>query len=167
MAQRRFLTVASTLKIILAVSGIFVAGAVTGGFVSLRVADHLARQKQGSQRIGPGEIGGRLAEQLQLTPEQNERIGPIIKRTSEELKKIRRDAFSQTAALVAAMDAELSKELTEAQQVLLKEVRAKEAERRKRWMAERAERAKRNDRQSADEPRPEGPRPPPPSAPAP
>ncbi len=134
---------ASTFKIILAVSGIFVAGAVTGGFVGVRVFGHLAQKKQVVERIGPNEIGARLAEQLQLTPEQNAKIRPLLSRTSEELRKVRREAFSQASALVTTMDAELSKVLTEEQRVLLKEVRAREEERRKKWMAERAERAER------------------------
>jgi Spy/CpxP family protein refolding chaperone len=137
---RRFLNVASTLKIILVVGGIFVAGAVTGGVVSLRVADHLVRQKRVIERIGPTEIGSRLAEQLRLTPTQKEKIRPIITRTSEELRKLRREAFARTAALITQMDADLSEELTPEQRVLLKDVRAKEEERRKRWMAERAKR---------------------------
>ncbi|MET0263005.1 MAG: hypothetical protein ABW223_08920 [Rariglobus sp.] len=131
---------ASTAKIILVVGGIFIAGAVTGGFVSLRVADHLAREKQARDRIGPAEIGGRLVDQLRLTPEQNQKIRPIINSTSEELRKVRRESFNQTATLVAAMDVEISKVLTEEQRVLLKDVRAREEERRKQWMAERNKR---------------------------
>ncbi|CAM2972850.1 hypothetical protein [Rariglobus hedericola] len=142
---------ASTAKIILAVGGIFIAGAVTGGFVSLRVADHLARQKRLVERIGPSEIGARLAEQLQLTPEQKDKIRPIITRTSEELRKVRRDSFSQTAELVSKMDADLAKLLTVEQQALLKEIRQREEERRKQWMNERT---KRNNERN--EPRPPG-----------
>lgn len=163
MARRRFLTVASTLKIILAVGGIFVAGAVTGGFVSLRVADQLARQKQ-VQRFGSVELGARLAEQLQLTPEQKEKIHPILTRASEDLRKVRRDAFSQTAALVDSMDAEISKELTSEQRAHLKEIRAKEEERRRQRMAERA---KRNESRQPAGPKGEPTRPPGPSQPAP
>jgi hypothetical protein len=156
MAQRRFLTVASSLKIILAVGGIFLAGAVTGGFVSIRVVDHLAEQKRAQARVS--DLGGRLAEQLQLTPAQKDKVRPIIHRTSEELRKVRRDAFNQTAALVTRMDAELTPELTDEQRVLLKEIRAKEEERRKRWTAERAERAKRNEARPPEGP--DGPSPP-------
>lgn len=154
---------ASTLKIVLAVTGIFLAGAVTGGFVSVRVAGHMAAKQRGQQRFGPTEIGARLAEQLRLTPEQKERIRPILSRTSEELRKVRREAFNETAALITRMDEDLSKELTEEQRVRLKQIRAEEDERRKRWSAERA---KRNEQQ-----RPPGVPPPPdmppPTAPAP
>lgn len=131
---------ASTLKVILAVSGIFVAGAVTGGFVSLRVAEQMAREKRQVERVGPGDIGSRLAEQLHLTPEQKTKVKPIFAHSSEELKKIRRDSFAQTAALIVKLDEDLAKELTPAQQALLKEIRAKEEERRKQWINERTKR---------------------------
>jgi Spy/CpxP family protein refolding chaperone len=132
--------VASTLKVIFAVSGIFVAGAVTGGFVSLRVADHVARKQRDQARFGVNEIGGRLAEQLQLTEEQKKQIRPIISSTAEGLRKIRLDAFSETATLIAKMDADMAKLLTPEQQALLKDMRMKEDARRKQWMADRAKR---------------------------
>lgn len=139
---------ASTFKIVLAVGGIFLAGAVTGGFVSLRVIEsRAAKQRAQQQRFGPTDLGGRLAEQLHLTPEQKEQIRPILTRTSEELRKVRRDAFNNTAALIARMDEDMSKILTDEQGVLLKKMRAEEEERRKRW----SERVKRN-----EQPRPPG-----------
>lgn len=159
---------ASTFKIILAVSGIFVAGAITGGVVSVRVVNHLAQKNRVVERIGPNEIGGRLAEQLQLTPEQRDKIRPLLTRTSDEMRKLRREAFTQTAALVANLDAELSKVLTEEQRMLLKDVRAKEDERRKQWMAERARRNEGRPPEGPGGEGPRGPRPPePPRPPAP
>jgi Spy/CpxP family protein refolding chaperone len=143
---------ASTVKIILAVGGIFVAGAVTGGFVSLRVADHLAREKRAAQRMGPNEIGGRLAEQLNLTPEQRDKIKPIIGRASDELRKVRSQSFAQAAALVAKMDADMAKILTEEQRARLVEIRAREEERRKQWMAERAKRNENRENRAAGGP---------------
>lgn len=141
---------ASTVKIVLAVGGIFLAGAVTGGFVGWRVIErHAAQQRAQQQRLGPMDLGGRLAEQLHLTPEQKEQIRPILTRTSDELRKVRRDAFNNTAALITRMDEDLAKILTEEQGVLLKKIRADEEERRKRWMAERA-------KQRNEQPRPPG-----------
>lgn len=131
---------ASTLKIVLAVGGIFIAGAVTGGFAGWRAADYMAREKRARPLFGPNEIGGRLAEQLKLTPEQKDKIRPILLRTSEELRKVRRDSFNQTAEIIGKMDADMAKELTEPQRAMLNEIRAKEEERRKKWMDERAKR---------------------------
>ncbi|MBC8041281.1 MAG: hypothetical protein H7Y06_12120 [Opitutaceae bacterium] len=132
---------ASTLKIVLAVGGIFIAGAVTGGFASLRITDYIAREKRARVVFGPNEIGGRLAEQLKLTEAQKKEIRPILVRTSEELRKVRRESFGQTAELIGRMDVDMAKLLTEDQRVLLKEIRVKEEERRnKRWAEERAKR---------------------------
>lgn len=131
---------ASTLKIVFAVTGIFVAGAVTGGFVSLRVAERLARAKRAQVYFAPNELGDRLAAQLRLTPEQQNQVRPIIRRMSDELRDMRRDSFKQTAAIINRMDADLSQVLTEEQRVLLKELREREDERRKKWMAERGRR---------------------------
>lgn len=147
----------ATFKIILAVGGIFVAGAVTGGFVGVRIAERIAREQRAQQRMGPTEIGGRLAEQLKLTPEQREKLVPIIGHTTEELRRVRRESFGQMSQLVEKMDAELTKILTEEQRVRLVEIRAKEEERRQKWQAERAERAKRNEQRAT-----EGEPPPPP-----
>ncbi|HEY8932754.1 MAG TPA: hypothetical protein VIM44_05515 [Rariglobus sp.] len=155
---------ASTVKIVLAVGGIFIAGAVTGGFVGWRVIErHAVQQRAQQQRLGPMDLGGRLAGQLHLTPEQKEQIRPLLTRTSEELRKIRRESFNATAGVITRMDADLEKILTEEQVVLLKKVRAEEEERRKRWMSERN---KRNEQaRPAGEPAEGAPQPPPADAP--
>jgi len=153
---------AGTFKIVLAVSVIFIAGAVTGGFVSLRVTEYRAREARAQQRFGPTEIGGRLAAQLQLTEEQKEVIRPIMNRTSEDLRKVRRESFSQTAAIIDKMDADLAKVLTAEQKVLLKDIRAREEERRKKWMTERAKRNEQSPPRPGEEGQPPGFPPPPP-----
>jgi Spy/CpxP family protein refolding chaperone len=149
---------AATFKIVLAVSGIFIAGAVTGGFAGLGLAEYRAREARAQQRFGPTEIGGRLAAQLQLTEEQKEVIRPIMNRTSEALRKVRRESFSQTAAIIDKMDADLAKVLTAEQKTLLKDIRAREEERRKKWMSERA---KRNEQSPPPRPGEDGPPSPP------
>jgi Spy/CpxP family protein refolding chaperone len=140
---------ASTLKIVFAVGGIFVAGAVTGGFAGWRASEYMARDKRTKPIFGPNEIGGRLAEQLQLTDAQKKEIRPILARTSEELRTVRRDSFNQTAAIINRLDADMAKVLTAEQQVLLKDLRGKEEERRKKWMEDRA---KRNDQRPSGAP---------------
>ncbi|MFA6960727.1 MAG: hypothetical protein WC205_08265 [Opitutaceae bacterium] len=156
---------AANLKIVLAVGGIFLAGAVTGGFVGVRVVEHMAAGKRAIPRIGPTEIGGRLAEQLNLTAEQKQKIQPVFARISEELRKVRRDSFTKTAALITQMDVEMSKVLTPEQRVRLQAIRTKEEERRKQWMTERAERAKHNDTRPPGGPEGEGHPPEPPPGP--
>jgi Spy/CpxP family protein refolding chaperone len=159
---------ASTFKIVLAVGGIFIAGAVTGGFAGWRAFDYVERTKRAQFLFGPNEMGGRLAAQLNLTPEQKQNIRPIIVNASDELRKARRESFNQAALIIGKMDAEMAKILTAAQAEQLKDIRAKEEERRnKRWAEERA---KRNEQRpqgakpEGDAPRPPGEMLPPPPA---
>jgi len=129
---------ASTIKVVLAVGGIFLTGAVTGGFVGFRLGEHYAKPPSIQPRGSAVElIGGRAAEQLNLTPEQKQQIRPIIGRTSEELRSISRDAFSRSGELIAKMDADLAKILTPEQFDKLRDIRATESERRRQWMKDR------------------------------
>jgi Spy/CpxP family protein refolding chaperone len=129
---------ATNLKVILAVGGIFITGAVTGGFAGFRLGERYAKPQQMPPRGGPAELlGGRAAEQLNLTVEQKQQIRPIISRTSEELRNISREAFSRSGELIAKMDTDLAKILSREQLDKLKEIRAKENERRKQWIKER------------------------------
>lgn len=129
---------ATPLKIILTVSGIFLTGAVTGGFVGFRLAERHAASQKMSPRGGPVELlGGRAAEKLNLSPEQKQQVRPIIRRTAEDLRSISHDAFSRSAGLIAEMDGELAKILSTEQLEKLREIRAKESERRRQWMLER------------------------------
>lgn len=147
---------ASTAKIIFAVSGIFLAGAVTGGFVSLRVASSISEKRITPDRFGPAQME-RLAQRLDLTDEQLEKIRPIINQTAENVNKTRRDTFKATADLIDRMDAEVAKVLTAEQRERLAAMRAEENERRKQWMAERA---RRNEGRPPGPGGPDGPPPP-------
>jgi Spy/CpxP family protein refolding chaperone len=129
---------AANIKVVLAVGGIFLTGAITGGFAGFRLGEHYAKPPPLQPRGNPVELlGGRAAEQLNLTPEQKKQIRPIIGRTSEELRSISRDAFSRSGELIAKMDSELAKILTPEQFDKLREIRAKESERRRQWMKDR------------------------------
>ena len=130
---------AAPLKIILTVGGIFLAGAVTGGFVGFRVATHYAREKPLQLRGGPLElIGGRQAEQLNLSPEQKQQLRPILGRAGEAMREMRREIFTRSTELTAKMDAELAKILTPEQCEQLREIRTQEEEHRRKSMIERA-----------------------------
>lgn len=138
MARRFLLTMTANIKVVLAVGGIFLTGAVTGGFAGFRLGEHYAKPPPLQPRGSPVELlGGHAAEQLNLTPAQKKQIRPIIGRTSEELRSISRAAFGRSGELIAQMDAELAKILTPEQFDKLREIRAKESERRKQWMKDR------------------------------
>jgi Spy/CpxP family protein refolding chaperone len=129
---------AATIKVVLAVGGIFLTGAITGGFAGFRLGEHYAKPPPLKPRSTPIDLlGGRAAEQLNLTPEQKQQIRPINGRTSEELRSISREAFGRSGELIAKMDADLAKILTPEQFDKLREIRAKESERRRQWMKDR------------------------------
>ncbi len=94
-------------KVALVFVGIFLAGGVAGGFVSLLVARSFVRQ-----RGGPTEFAivhkGRFHEALRLSPAQKTRIDAIVDETSEELRKVRRE----TGRLLQSMETRISAELT-------------------------------------------------------
>jgi Spy/CpxP family protein refolding chaperone len=126
-------------KILTVFTGIFIAGAVAGGFVSARMIRHFAEKRFTPDQFGPQQMK-KFTEQLNLTPEQREKIRPVILQTGEDLKKVRRDAFKATTELFERMEAGIARELTDEQRARLREIQEKERERRKQWMLERAKR---------------------------
>ncbi|MBP7140768.1 MAG: hypothetical protein KBA71_02585 [Opitutaceae bacterium] len=94
-------------KVALVFVGIFLAGGIAGGFISLLAARSFVRQ-----RGGPTEFAivhkGRFHEALKLSAAQKARIDAIVDETSEELKKVRRE----TGRLLQSMESRISSELT-------------------------------------------------------
>jgi len=87
--------------------GIFLAGGVVGGFVSLLAARSFVRQ-----RGGPTEFAivhkGRFHQALQLSPAQKARIDAIVDETTEELKKVRRESGRLYQSMESRIEAELT-----------------------------------------------------------
>jgi hypothetical protein len=144
-----------TVKIWMVFTGVFLAGAVCGGVLSLRVAKSYIERGRGSDRFAMSMME-RYAERLELTDAQREAIQPYINTAHEEVRRARR----QTAETIRAMEEKISSELTDAQR---EELAAWQAEQRERWrrLTERREQER---REGGPGPRPEGgDRPPPPS----
>jgi Spy/CpxP family protein refolding chaperone len=141
-------------QVILALFGIFIAGGVAGGFVTLRIWKDRVTNRPVPEEWAPRHMK-RLNDRLALTPEQQDQLRPIVRRNMELLNRIRNSSMAETKVIVEGMQREISEKLTPEQKVkfdqMNQEVRdAREA----RDKAERAKRA------SGDHP-PEGPRPPP------
>ena len=103
-------------KIVVVLAGIFLAGGVTGGFVALRFfpSPHPARQGSGPDQWAPRQMK-RLAERLELTPDQQERLHPIVRRNMEELIRLRLSSTAHTREIFERMEREISEQLTPAQ----------------------------------------------------
>jgi Spy/CpxP family protein refolding chaperone len=92
----------------------------------------------------------RVVKELKLTPEQTERIQPIIKRNIEELTKLRRQSMRASHDIVERMEAEITAVLTPEQRTQYERILKERREMRKQMQ----ERGGRPDRE-----RPPGPPP--------
>ena len=141
-------------KVILAFTGNFLAGVLVGGLVTLRVGRHFAQRLPMAEGYGP-QLLGRLVTQLDLTPEQQAKIKPIVDQAAEELRELRRTTQHSSAAVLVRLQGDISAQLTPAQKTKFDELAAQQRERFKRFMDERGRRLR-------DRPPPPGDRPPPP-----
>ena len=133
-----------TWKAILAFTGIFIAGAVFGGFLTLRFypqpepAARTARPLPTSlDQITP-QILRRLAHRLELTEEQKEKIRPIIAEADREMRRLRQEGFRATMTVSKQMYAQLARELTPEQAEKLEQMQREMRERvledrQRRW----------------------------------
>jgi len=145
-------------KVILAFVGVFIAGAVFGGFFTLRSASKApaagrAKTAQSpSAKPGPavGQAqapGGRIAPQvmrqltqrLSPTPEQQKAIRPIVGRAAEDLQRMQREHLADTARTTERMYADVAAILTPEQRTQLEQMRQEMLERVRREKEKRGE----------------------------
>jgi uncharacterized membrane protein len=116
--------------------GVFLAGAVAGGFGSLRLAHRTA------DRPGPDDLAlkimERYSERLQLTDEQRRVIQPHVERTASEMHRVR----AQTAEIMEQLQQAVSRELTPEQRATLEVMQAEQRERWKKWIEKREQERK-------------------------
>lgn len=121
---------AKTWQVILATIVIFVAGLVTGGATALGVVRWVVRHRGmnppafGMAGQRPGQMMGfgpqimrNLENRLDLTADQQARIGPIVERTAAELSQNRREVQQRSAAAIERMQNEVTPILTPEQLV--------------------------------------------------
>lgn len=152
-------------KVILVFLGVFLAGAVFGGFVSIRLARHWFRDSfrpPAMEQFVP-MILRKYSARLELTPGQLEQIRPIVRSADEELHRLRRNNFAATIAVAEKMNADIAALLTPEQQQKLQEMKE---EWRERWKLDRLRRNRERNSPPPAEGRP-GDAPPPGNAPPP
>lgn len=130
-------------KAILTFMGIFIAGAVFGGFLTLRfypqpepATPAVRKSPAPLERVAP-QILERLAHRLELTPAQKEKIRPIIAEADREMRRLRQDGFRATLTISKEMYAQVAQELTPDQAEKLEQMQEKM---RKRVMQDRQRR---------------------------
>jgi hypothetical protein len=127
-------------KVIFVLLGIFVAGGITGGFATARVCKNKMINRPVPEEWAPKAMK-RIVERLELTPEQQDRIRPVVRSHMEELNRVRNHSMAQTQAVVEEMQREISDELTPEQRVKYAQMNRELREARER--REREEREKR------------------------
>ena len=150
-------------KLVLLLAGIFAAGCVAGGFVTMRYVHSKIRERGAPEQWGPARLK-MLADRLALTPEQVERLKPIVRRDVEDLNRLRTQSFQETRRILERMERDISAALTPAQKKKFDELNQEMRERARKMFEMR-----RGDRREGREGRPpgggkddDGPLPPPP-----
>ncbi len=125
-----------TWKVILAFTGVFIAGTVTGGFLSA----HWIHREQSRQflnarpptleQFGKSQLS-QLSRKLELSELQREQMKPLVSRAGDELKSLRRHTLTETIAVFTRFNEEVSKILTPEQQPRFEEFRKQQRARLK------------------------------------
>ncbi len=127
-------------QIILVLIGIFAAGGVAGGFVTLRLCKERLANRPVPEEWAPRHLK-RLHDRLGLTPAQEDQIRPIVRHHMEHLNRIRNSSLEETKTVVESMQREISEKLTPEQRTKFEQMN--QELRDARDAREKAERAKR------------------------
>ena len=122
-------------KLIICLVGIFLAGAVTGGLLTLRFNE--GRHHRSPERWGAEQMKN-LADRLELTPAQVGQVSVIINRAMEEMHTLRRRSIQQATERMAKMEAELKPLFTPKQRAEYERIQQEQHERFRKWMSEHA-----------------------------
>jgi len=129
-------------KVIIVLIGIFAAGGVTGGFVTLRYSKHKVLNRPVPEEWAPKALE-RISKRLDLTPAQREQITPIVTRHMEQLNRVRNQSMAETQTIVVGMQREISEQLTPEQRTKYEQMNRELREAREaRDKAEREKRMK-------------------------
>lgn len=123
-------------KALIAFAGVFIAGALAGGALTLhwykRRPAPLA-PKLTIEQFSQNQLNS-MAERLKLSDEQRELLKPAFARAKEELRQIRRYSFRQTIDTMERLNSELSKVLTPEQVDAFEDLRFYQRERLRSFM---------------------------------
>lgn len=147
-------------KVISAFVGVFIAGAVFGGFFTLRSVDRVVDAARGkgtpakapatkpapaapaapapAKGIAP-QVMRQLTQRLSPTPEQQKAIRPIVSRAAEDLQRMQREHLADTTRTTERMYADVSALLTPAQRTQLEQMRQEMLERVRKVREKREE----------------------------
>jgi hypothetical protein len=108
-------------KIIASLAGLFLLGAVSGAFVTLRVAQRHPSTPAMEDKWVHRTLRD-YEERLHLTPEQVTKLRPFFKQTGLELRQLRATTVTNLHATIRRMNEQISTELTPDQRQLFTEI---------------------------------------------
>jgi len=111
-------------KVILALVGIFAAGAITGAVISLRVVKEVAEKRglSGAAAAWNPQMFRRMAQHLQLSDEQAGKIRPILRRNMEDMSRLRSYTGAEMRRNYERLEQDLLPLLTPEQQTKFREM---------------------------------------------
>ena len=98
-------------KVILAMVGIFAAGAVTGAVLAAKAIQKVAERNLSPERW-PASLVENYKRRLDLTPEQIEKMRPVVEEARREWRATMGAAIRGYAGIVQRLDQELTPLLT-------------------------------------------------------
>jgi hypothetical protein len=117
-------------NLVLVLAGIFIAGGVTGTFVTLRFG------REWVIRRLPNHMK-KLSDRLGLQPAQEGELRPIVQRNMEELSQVRSGCMTATRAIFDRMEHEISEKLTPEQLIKYDQLNKEMRERARKVMPDR------------------------------
>ena len=144
-------------KIILLLLGIFGAGCVAGGFIAVNLAQKAFQRRALPEQWGPARLKI-LSERLSLTPEQVERLKPIVRRDMEDLSRLRQQGFAESRRILQRLERDIGAVLTPEQKAKFEQFNREQRQRR----MQEFRRGERRERPPGAPEGPPGPRPEPP-----
>jgi Spy/CpxP family protein refolding chaperone len=100
----------------------FLAGGATGAFFTFHPARHWHADFGRHPQLLTERMRNRIQAQLDLTPQQLAKIGPILDHATRELQDIRAETGAKVRQVMAETDRALQPELTDAQRAQLKKI---------------------------------------------
>ncbi|NDF01710.1 MAG: hypothetical protein EB034_26120, partial [Verrucomicrobia bacterium] len=98
-------------KVILALVALFLLGAATGTAITLKVVKRIIDTRTNPERMSQTMLR-EYQRRLKLTPEQVERISPILQRTGSEMWNLRTEMSGRTLQVIRLAHDEIAGELT-------------------------------------------------------
>ena len=118
-----------TWKVVLAFTAVFLAGAIFGGLLAMRAGPRwLQRRGAPAQPAMPPAVLRHMAERLELTNEQKEKIRPLVDAAEDEIRQLRQISIKQTGLILRRLQQTLAVELTPEQRKKLEKMQERQRE---------------------------------------